>query len=98
MIKAIYEKGVLKPLEPVDLKEGEEYLVIIERIPNEELLSKAIDLFLKGEVSVGRGAEIVGIPIADFLKELSKRKISINNWSEKEIEEEFKTASDIGEK
>ena len=31
-IKARYEKGVLKPLEPVELKEGEEVLIKIERL------------------------------------------------------------------
>jgi len=32
IIKAKYEKGVLKPLEPVQLREGEEVLVRIERL------------------------------------------------------------------
>jgi len=32
MIKAKYEKGVLKPLEPVQLMEGEEVLIKIERL------------------------------------------------------------------
>jgi len=32
VIKARYEKGVLKPLEPVQLREGEEVLVRIERL------------------------------------------------------------------
>ncbi len=31
VIRVKYEKGVLKPLEPVDLKEGEEVQVIIQR-------------------------------------------------------------------
>ena len=40
MYKAIrvrYENGVLKPLEPVELKEGEEVQVRIERSPREKL-------------------------------------------------------------
>jgi len=31
-IRARYEGGVLKPLEPIELKEGDEVLVIIEKI------------------------------------------------------------------
>ena len=31
LIRARYEKGVLKPLEPLELREGEEVLVRIER-------------------------------------------------------------------
>ncbi len=32
--KAIYEKGVLKLLEDIDLKDGEEVIVIVRRKPN----------------------------------------------------------------
>ena len=32
VVRARYEKGVLKLLEPVDLREGEEVLVRVERI------------------------------------------------------------------
>jgi len=32
--KAIYEKGVLKLLEDIDLKDGEEVTVIVRRKPN----------------------------------------------------------------
>ena len=31
LVRARYEKGVLKPLEPLELREGEEVLVRIER-------------------------------------------------------------------
>ena len=37
VIKARYEKGVLKPLEPLKLKEGEEVMVRIERSLRERL-------------------------------------------------------------
>jgi len=33
-VKAIYEKGVLKLLEKVDLKDGEEVIVVVRRKPN----------------------------------------------------------------
>lgn len=32
VVRARYEKGVLKPLEPLDLNDGEEVLVRIEKI------------------------------------------------------------------
>jgi len=32
VVRAKYEKGVLKPLEPVELKEGEEVIIRIERL------------------------------------------------------------------
>ena len=37
VIRARYENGVLKPLEPVELKEGEEVQVRIERSLKEKL-------------------------------------------------------------
>ena len=37
VIRVRYEKGVLKPLEPVDLREGEEVRVKIERSVRERL-------------------------------------------------------------
>jgi len=52
MAKAIrvrYEKGVLKPLEPVELHEGEELVVIIRRRRVREVLDKYIGML--GEAS-----------------------------------------------
>ena len=37
VIRVRYEKGVLKPLEPVDLREGEEVRIRIERSVRERL-------------------------------------------------------------
>jgi predicted DNA-binding antitoxin AbrB/MazE fold protein len=37
VIRVKYEKGVLKPLEPLDLREGEEVKVRIERSVREKL-------------------------------------------------------------
>ena len=31
MVRARYEKGVLKPLEKIDLKDGEEVIIIIKK-------------------------------------------------------------------
>ncbi len=33
-IRARYEKGVLKPLESVDLKDSEEVIIVIKKRPN----------------------------------------------------------------
>jgi len=41
-IRVRYEKGVLKPLEPVELHEGEELVVIIRRRRVKEVLDKYI--------------------------------------------------------
>ncbi|GBF09937.1 hypothetical protein apy_16620 [Aeropyrum pernix] len=36
VVRARYEKGVLRPLEPLELSEGEEVLVRIERLKEKE--------------------------------------------------------------
>ncbi|ADM28496.1 Protein of unknown function DUF104 [Ignisphaera aggregans DSM 17230] len=43
-IRVRYEKGVLKPLEPVELHEGEELVVIIRRRRVREVLDKYIGM------------------------------------------------------
>ena len=50
VLRARYENGVLKPLEPVDLKDGEEVIVFIRRRSVREVLDKYVGLF--GEASV----------------------------------------------
>jgi len=50
IIRVRYENGVLKPLEPVDLEEGEEVVVFIRKRRVKEVLGKYIGMF--GEASV----------------------------------------------
>ncbi len=50
VLRARYENGVLKPLEPVDLRDGEEVIVFIRKRSVREVLNKYVGLF--GEASV----------------------------------------------
>jgi predicted DNA-binding antitoxin AbrB/MazE fold protein len=50
VLRARYENGVLKPLEPVDLRDGEEVIVFIRRRSVREVLNKYVGLF--GEAGV----------------------------------------------
>ena len=45
VLRARYENGVLKPLEPVDLRDGEEVIVFIRRRSVREVLDKYVGLF-----------------------------------------------------
>ena len=49
-IRVRYEKGVLKPLEPVKLQEGEELVVFIRKRRVSEVLDKYVGLFGKADV------------------------------------------------
>jgi len=50
VIRVRYEKGVLKPLEPIELKDGEEVMVFIRKRRIGEVLDKYVGMF--GEASV----------------------------------------------
>jgi predicted DNA-binding antitoxin AbrB/MazE fold protein len=50
VLRARYENGVLKPLEPVDLKDGEEVIVFIRRRGVREVLNKYVGLFGRASV------------------------------------------------
>ncbi len=49
-IRVRYEKGALKPLEPVKLQEGEELVVFIRKRRVSEVLDKYVGLFDKADV------------------------------------------------
>ena len=50
VIRVRYERGVLKPLEPVELQEGEEVVVFIRKRRVDEVLNKYVGLFGKASV------------------------------------------------
>ncbi len=50
VIRVRYERGVLKPLEPVELHEGEEVVVFIRKRRVSEVLDKYVGLFGKASV------------------------------------------------
>jgi predicted DNA-binding antitoxin AbrB/MazE fold protein len=50
VLRARYENGVFKPLEPVDLRDGEEVIVFIRRRSVREVLDKYVGLFGKASV------------------------------------------------
>jgi len=53
-------------------------------------LAFAIDLFVRGIVSVGRAAELAGVPLYDFIVELKKREIYAYPYSDEELREELR--------
>jgi len=57
-IRVRYEKGVFKPLEPVDLKEGEEVQIIIRS--SESIADKFYGIVRKHRPDIKRG-EFLGV-------------------------------------
>jgi len=50
VIRVKYEKGVLKPLEPVELEEGEELIIFIRKRRVSEVLEKYVGIFGRADV------------------------------------------------
>ncbi|MEB2836748.1 MAG: antitoxin family protein [Desulfurococcales archaeon] len=50
VIRVRYERGVLKPLEPVELHEGEEVVVFIRKHRVSEVLDKYVGIFGKASI------------------------------------------------
>jgi len=50
VIRAKYEKGVLKPLEPIELEEGEELVIFIRKRRVGEVLEKYVGIFGRADV------------------------------------------------
>ena len=46
--------------------------------PEAAALHLAIGLFVSDEVSLGRAAEVAGIPVVEMMRELARRKISLH--------------------
>jgi len=57
-VRARYEKGVLKPLEEVGLREGEEILIRIERLGERERIIEEYKGFM-GEISEEELEELI---------------------------------------
>ena len=52
VVRAKYEKGVLKPLEPLNLEEGEEVQIVIQ--PSESIAEKFYGIARKHKPSLSR--------------------------------------------
>ena len=59
---------------------------------HEVRLLMAVELYREGRLTLEQAAELAGLCVEDFMRELSRRKVSIINWGEEELEEELRIA------
>ncbi len=55
----------------------------------------AIELYLEGRLTLKQAAELAELCVEDFMRELSRRKVTIINLDEEELKEELRVAEDI---
>nr|MDO8044810.1 UPF0175 family protein [Candidatus Baldrarchaeota archaeon] len=53
-------------------------------------LMVAIELYREGKVTLKQAAELAALYVEDFIKKLSRRKVSVVNWPVEELKEELK--------
>ena len=53
-------------------------------------LMVAIELYREGKVTLKQAAELADLCVEDFIKKLSRRKVSVVNWPVEELKEELK--------
>ncbi|MCE4606778.1 MAG: UPF0175 family protein [Desulfurococcales archaeon] len=65
----------------------------------EARLILAVELYREGRLTLKHAADLAGLCVEDFMRELSRRKVSIINLGEEEIKEELRVAESLaGEK
>ena len=53
-------------------------------------LMVAIELYREEKVTLKQAAQLADLYVEDFIKELSRRKVSVVNWPVEELKEELK--------
>ncbi len=61
----------------------------------EARLLLAIELYREGRLTLKQAAELAGLCVEDFMREISRRKVSIINLDEEELEEELRIAEEL---
>ena len=87
MSKVKLEIEVPGAIEGTRLKE--KFLSTAQRLIQEQTVLR---LYQEGEISTGKGAEMLGLPLYDFIKLLGQHQISIFNLTEEELAQDVKNA------
>ena len=62
---------------------------------HETRLLLAVELYREARLTLKQATDVAGLCVEDFMKEFSRRKVSIINLDEKELNEELKVAEHI---
>ena len=63
----------------------------------EARLLLAVELYREGRLTLKQAAELAGLCVEDFMREFSRRKVSIINLDEEELKEELRAAENLAE-
>ncbi|KYH37375.1 MAG: hypothetical protein AYL29_006060 [Candidatus Bathyarchaeota archaeon B24] len=54
-------------------------------------VASAVELYRVGKVTLKQAADIAGVCVEDFMKLLSRRGVSVVNWSSEELRRELES-------
>jgi predicted HTH domain antitoxin len=66
-----------------------------ERLEAELKMAAAVDLFKRGLLSIGKAAELAGIPLADFMDKLIREGIPVSNYTSEELQKDLEVLKKI---
>jgi predicted HTH domain antitoxin len=78
----------------VNIKIDDGLLHGVKLSPEQVRLELAVGLFSDRKVTLGRGAEIAGIPQVEFMRELGRRKIPMH-YDIEDFEEDLRTLKQL---
>lgn len=55
----------------------------------------AVGLYREGRLTLKQAAEFAGLCVEDFMRELSRRRVSAINWDEEELKEDLRVAGEL---
>lgn len=94
-VAARIPEATVKDIDYVAKEENTDKSKVIRELLSEGVKSKLVELSLKkyskGEVSLGRAAELAKLPLADFMIRAAERKIPMA-YSVESLEKDFKAA------
>lgn len=82
-------KRNLKKIEAVQALENVDRSTLFKEFIEDGLRDKVTQLYSKGKISSGRGAEILGIPLREFLEILQQKGVPYN-WNMESVKEYMK--------
>jgi predicted HTH domain antitoxin len=80
---------------PKEIYDVLEFYKIDKELDKDIKLLLAVELFSKGYLTLEQASKLAGIPIADFIDELSRRGIPIFEYSEEELRKEIENVDSI---
>lgn len=70
---------------------------VLEKAHKHALEQAVVELFKEGSISTGTGAELLGMPLYDFIQFLGQHQISIFNHTPEELAQDVQAAKSAHE-